>query len=119
MRKKHLILSSIIILMMASLTMVALFTNSYAVDSIINLPNESFISNKENDDYINLIGDALKEEESYKDFIDNFKVQKNYATFDNSLPLYSLMKNLSYPTTNEIFRLTDNNPKEINDQGFF
>lgn len=117
MRKKHLILSSIIILMMASLTMVALFTNSYAVDSIINLPNESFISNKENDDYINLIGDALKEEESYKDFIDNFKVQKNYATFDNSLPLYSLMKNLSYPTTNEIFRLTDNNPKEINDKG--
>ena len=117
MRKKYMVLSILMIIMMGSLTIVALFTNSYAIDSIINLPDKDFISSKENDDYINLVGEALKEEESYNDFIDNFKVQKNYATFDNSLPLYSLMKNLTYPTTNEIFRLTDNNPKEINDKG--
>lgn len=117
MNKKYLILSSLIIIIMGLLTIIALFTNSYAVESIINLPDKSFVSNKENDDYINLIKEALKEYETYNDFVDNFKVQKNYSTFDNTLPLYSLMKNLTYPTTNEVFRLTDNNPKEINDKG--
>ena len=117
MRKKYLILSSLMIVIMGALSIIALFTNSYAVDSIINLPDKAFVSNKDKEDYINLIGDALKEESTYNDFVDNFKVQRNYQTFDNSLPLYSLMKNLTYPTTNEIFRLTDNNPKEINDKG--
>lgn len=117
MRKKYMMLSVLMIIMMGTLSIIALFTNSYAVDSIIELPTDSFISNKENDDYINLVGDALKEDETYNDFIDNFKVQRNYATFDNSLSLYSLMKNLTYPTTKEIFRLTDNNPQEINDKG--
>lgn len=112
MNKKYLFLSSLIILLMGAITISALFGTSYAIKESNSLPNNTFSSNKSSVDNINLIKDALNND-NYKDIVENFNVQKNYRTKDNESILYSLMKNLEFPTKSEDFEVSDSNPSDI------
>ena len=112
MNKKYLFLSSLIIILMGAITISALFGTSYAIKESNSLPNNTFSSNKSSIDNINLIKDALNND-NYKDIVENFNVQKNYRTKDNESILYSLMKNLEFPSKSEDFEVSDSNPSDI------
>ncbi len=97
--------------------------NSYAIvesnASTRAFPSQSFTSNVSLDtsSTMNLVQDALNSQTSYQNYFHNFDVVRNFATSDNSNPLYSLMKNLKIPTTSEEFAIIDDNPSNVDDKG--
>ena len=94
---------------------------SYAIDTgdfTNGFPTEAFTTNYDTYDPVNYVGNALGNDTSYLNFINNFIVQKNYLDSNNTNPLYVLMKNLETPKSTENFELTGNNSvSEINDKG--
>lgn len=116
MNRKYLYLSCLIILLMGAITITALFKNSYAITTSNSLPTTTFKSNNSSSNTINLIKDAIGENSTYDNFLDNFNVQKDYRTKNNNFALYSIMKNLEFPTSSEKFELTADNPKDVEDK---
>ncbi len=113
------LVSSCLVLISIFSATLYLFHDSYAinVDSSTGLPSGTFTSNYAGSAKTNLISTALNGGGSYSTSVHNFDIASNFKTSDSLYPLYSLMKNLKFPTTNEKFELIDNNPLKVNDKG--
>lgn len=95
-----------------------LFHDSYAIDTTaFSLPKNTFSSNYGGSAKTNLVYDALKTNPIYANYLHNFEMAANFRDSTNSNPLYSMMKNLRFPTTGEKFELVDGNPSEVTDDG--
>lgn len=101
-----------------SSSFVYLFRDSYALDTkTFQFPQDTFTSNYLGSEKTNLVFNALKNNASYASYTHNFEMASNYKDSTNSTPLYSLMKNLRFPTVSEQFELVDGNPTGITDRG--
>ncbi len=94
------------------------FKSSYAISTGINrslLPKQDFHPNYSS--ITNFIRNSLGDSSNYQNYLHNFDFPSNYRTEDNSHPLYSLMKNLSFSKDTEKIELLDDNPTSVSDQG--
>lgn len=95
-----------------------LFHDSYAIDtSSFSLPRDTFSSNYGGTAKTNLVYNALRTNATYASYLHNFEMATNFRDHTNSNPLYSMMKNLRFPTTGEKFELVSGNPAEVTDDG--
>ncbi len=111
--------SSFIIILIGGL-LISFFKNSYAITPGIvnnNLPTNDFTTNYSSNTINNYLKDALNSSSTYNEYYKNFEVASNLKTNNNSHPLYSLMKNLTFPKTTESIKLLDDNPTDITDKG--
>lgn len=91
---------------------------SYAVEPADDLlPSTTFTTNVTNNSSVNYMENALDSNSQSSSFISNFNVPVNMKNNDNSIPLYSLMKNLEIPKSTEQFEILDDNPNSISDNG--
>ena len=93
--------SSFIIILIGGL-LISFFKNSYAITPGIvnnNLPTNDFTTNYSSNTINNYLKDALNSSSTYNEYYKNFEVASNLKTNNNSHPLYSLMKNLTFPKT--------------------
>lgn len=103
-------------------TSFSLFGRSYAVEVGIDnsgIPTTDFSSNYAvgSNDVKNYVSSALSSDATYTQYLQAFNVASNYKINNMDMPLYSLMKNLKVPETDEVFELHDSNPSDIKDLG--
>ena len=120
MKKRAFVLFGSILFVFMCVMGMKLFNQSYAapVTKSSKIPTEDFVSNYTGgDSTINFISDSLSRNPSYSNYLHNFNVVPNYRVSDNSHPLYTLMKNLTFPAATENFEMTENNPIKVKDRG--
>ena len=123
MRKKYQQTGIMLFVLAFSLFNVMLALNlkpSYAVDPETTgsgIPSGTFTSNVTSNTKANYIKDALNSVNRTSEYTNSFDVIKDFKTSDNKTPLYSLMKNKTFPTTAEKFERLDDNPINITNNG--